>query len=638
MFQKNRLTIFFCAFILSVFSLHSQSKQPLGLVLCGNSVRALSHIGVIRSLENSDIKPDFIVADSIGALIGTLYISGFSPDDIDKIFTSADFNSIFKTVQPDKSGNFNSLFFDSFISELFNDKTFEINDAPIPIFIPMKDLHSGRDYLISEGDIRDVMHSIFSMCYMLEPVNINQIDGQVTRLSDSNRLDFLTLEIAERYSRNLIISAPQYKPEIRFDDSATLIGNFVPQSNQKSVLNQMFSTSYSWIHTDLEDFSFSDYNSIENIINSGEAACDKYISTHFMNNIGSFSYFLYETPGFDYLRRLRKNTTDKVCKDIGKRLNLYIKNQRANPLQLENIPAVELKDFFYSEQLSSGLYTFFDFRPLFIRTGIKTNFFTFWGPDKSLLPKIKTTLFSDFSPMNLSGSAFSEITEQDIVLGLENKKTFYIPGVFNIKPYITGELAMHFTKEGLEEKKFLIRSGTELFNTNHPLLKFTLNPYVYIFSNEFWFTPNQQIGAGGIFAAELTAFPNFGYKLANSFRYQKNGAGIILNKNDGYRGKCPADKPEVNGSTYINLLQMEYFWFITNVQASAIEKIKMPKIKAGIYYDFLMFKNELLHSAGIFIRPQLIILDKSVANLELYTGFDTSEQITVFGVNFTQHW
>ena len=59
-----------------------ENREPLGLVLCGGSARAFAHIGVLKALENNKITPDFIVANSMGAVIGMLYAYGFSPDKI----------------------------------------------------------------------------------------------------------------------------------------------------------------------------------------------------------------------------------------------------------------------------------------------------------------------------------------------------------------------------------------------------------------------------------------------------------------------------------------------------------------------------------------------------------------------------
>jgi len=58
----------------------SKEERPLGLLLSGGSARAYAHIGVLRRLEEANIVPDFIVANSMGAIVAILYAAGFSPD------------------------------------------------------------------------------------------------------------------------------------------------------------------------------------------------------------------------------------------------------------------------------------------------------------------------------------------------------------------------------------------------------------------------------------------------------------------------------------------------------------------------------------------------------------------------------
>lgn len=635
--KKSVLTIL-CVFIFSINSLFA--NEPLGLVLTGSSSGAYSHIGVLRALEKSDIKPDFIVATSVGAIIGLLYASGFSPDDIQQIFQSASLSDFYRTVKPDKNGKLYSSYFDAFISDLYSGKSYDIKECIIPIIIPTEDPISGRQIIFTEGEISDIMGTLFAMSYMTEPVNVNQNEGLVMRLEDSGKLDLWSLNIAETYSRNLIVSTatyePQKKPEVK---NVALIGNISEFSSEKTLADGLFASPYAWIKTDLSEFSDAAYaDDLRNIIILGEATTDFYFSGHPSTNVGSFSFFLYEKPGFTYIRNLREKATDKVCKNIGKELENYIKFLKRNPEMTENAPGVELKNFFYSENLSSGLYTFFDMRPLYIRTGIRTNFFTFWGPNLDLLPRIKTTLFSDFSPLTFSSSAFSEITEQNIIIGLENKKMFNFPGLFTLYPYISAEMALHYNKNDLDQEKYLVRSGIELFDRNHSGYDFSINPYVFCFSERLSKNIINNYGFGGKFSADLFAIPHLGYKIGDSFRYQKNGEGIVLNKNDGYRGRCPADKPKQTASTYLNLLQMEWFWYLKDSPFQATETIKLEKIKMGIYYDLLTFKDGIEQSAGIFIRPQIIQNNFSLTNLEVYAGYDTSEESAVIGFTFTQHW
>jgi len=58
--------------------------QKVGVVLSGGGAKGLSHVGVLKALEENEIPVDFIAGTSMGAVIGGLYASGYSPEDIEE--------------------------------------------------------------------------------------------------------------------------------------------------------------------------------------------------------------------------------------------------------------------------------------------------------------------------------------------------------------------------------------------------------------------------------------------------------------------------------------------------------------------------------------------------------------------------
>lgn len=65
--------------------------QKVGLVLSGGGAAGLAHIGVIKALEENNIPIDYITGTSMGALIGGLYASGYSLEEIINFAKSPDF-------------------------------------------------------------------------------------------------------------------------------------------------------------------------------------------------------------------------------------------------------------------------------------------------------------------------------------------------------------------------------------------------------------------------------------------------------------------------------------------------------------------------------------------------------------------
>lgn len=61
------------------------------MVLSGGGSSGVSHIGVLKALEENNIPIDYITGTSMGALIGGLYAAGYSPNEIEQIFLSNQF-------------------------------------------------------------------------------------------------------------------------------------------------------------------------------------------------------------------------------------------------------------------------------------------------------------------------------------------------------------------------------------------------------------------------------------------------------------------------------------------------------------------------------------------------------------------
>jgi len=74
-----------------LFCLLSAYPQKVGLVLSGGGAKGAVHLGVIKALEENNIPIDCIAGTSIGAVIGSMYAMGYSPDEILEIILSDEF-------------------------------------------------------------------------------------------------------------------------------------------------------------------------------------------------------------------------------------------------------------------------------------------------------------------------------------------------------------------------------------------------------------------------------------------------------------------------------------------------------------------------------------------------------------------
>ena len=78
------------------------SAQKVGLVLSGGGAKGMAHLGVIKALEENGIPIDYITGTSMGAIVGGLYASGYSVEDMEAIFSDPEFDNWIKGNINDK--------------------------------------------------------------------------------------------------------------------------------------------------------------------------------------------------------------------------------------------------------------------------------------------------------------------------------------------------------------------------------------------------------------------------------------------------------------------------------------------------------------------------------------------------------
>lgn len=83
-----------------------RSRPTIGLVLSGGGARGISHIGVLKVLEEHRIPIDIITGTSMGSIVGGLYASGYSIEEIEKLVEETDWDAVFRDEPPRKNRSF----------------------------------------------------------------------------------------------------------------------------------------------------------------------------------------------------------------------------------------------------------------------------------------------------------------------------------------------------------------------------------------------------------------------------------------------------------------------------------------------------------------------------------------------------
>lgn len=70
------------------------NPPKIGLVLSGGGARGISQIGVLRALEHAHVPIHMIVGTSIGAVVGGLYASGYTADELDSLARTTNWDEL----------------------------------------------------------------------------------------------------------------------------------------------------------------------------------------------------------------------------------------------------------------------------------------------------------------------------------------------------------------------------------------------------------------------------------------------------------------------------------------------------------------------------------------------------------------
>lgn len=80
--------------LLHFFSQVGLCQPKVGLALGGGGAKGAATIGVLKVIEEAGIKVDYVAGTSIGAIIGGLYASGYSIQEMEDMFLSQEWKDI----------------------------------------------------------------------------------------------------------------------------------------------------------------------------------------------------------------------------------------------------------------------------------------------------------------------------------------------------------------------------------------------------------------------------------------------------------------------------------------------------------------------------------------------------------------
>jgi NTE family protein len=174
--------------------------MDITLALGGGGAKGNAHIGVIRRLEKEGYKISSVAGTSFGGLVGILYASGLTPDEIEEIFTATDQGSLYVRDSNDGPSLLGLSGARKLLDTVLGEKTFD--DLKIPCAVTAVDVKTGSEVVISEGYLRDAVLATIALPGIFPPHRLNDWE-----LMDGGVLNPVPVTVARMLSPDLPIVA-----------------------------------------------------------------------------------------------------------------------------------------------------------------------------------------------------------------------------------------------------------------------------------------------------------------------------------------------------------------------------------------------------------------------------------------------
>jgi len=158
--------------------------KKIALVLGSGAARSLAHIGVLKVLEEAQIKPEIVVGTSMGALIAGGYAAGLSAKEMEDIACKTNWLRVAQLLMPRKlqrDGLIDGVRIEEFIIALLGEQ--KIENLNIPFAAVATDLLTGEEVILQSGSLVKAIRASISLPFLFSPVKINGqllVDGAVT--------------------------------------------------------------------------------------------------------------------------------------------------------------------------------------------------------------------------------------------------------------------------------------------------------------------------------------------------------------------------------------------------------------------------------------------------------------------------
>src|SRR5271170_7003789 len=279
------------------------TRPRICLVLSGGGARGMAHIGVLEVLEELKIPIDCIAGTSMGAIVGGLYASGMTLQQIDSTMRSLDWQEAFRDAPPRRDLAFRRKQDDrNFLVRLplglkhgkillpkgfiqgqklqetlrqltlpFSNST-DFDLLPTPFRAVATDLETGNAVLMDKGDLAIAMRASMSAPGVFAPVELN---GRL--LVDGGLAENLPVNVARAMHADILIVSDvsfPLQPRVALDSALSISNQMLAILVRKDSDRQRATLSPRdiLIEPNLGSATATDFTVASNVIARGEDA------------------------------------------------------------------------------------------------------------------------------------------------------------------------------------------------------------------------------------------------------------------------------------------------------------------------------------------------------------------------------
>lgn len=281
------------------------ARPKIGLALSGGGARGAAHIGVLRVLEENNVPIDYIAGTSMGSIVGGLYSSGMSPDEIEAALASIDWDDVFDDQPPRTDRSYRRKRDDDlYLFKLkpgFNDgkidlpqglvqgqkidlalarfvlpvaTTDDFDELMIPFRAVAADIATGEEVVIGSGNLGMAIRASMSIPAAIAPV---VLDGRM--LVDGGMAKNLPISVVRDMGADIVIAVDISTPLLNQEDIESALHitqqltGILTRSNVEASIATL-SDDDVFIVPDLGDVSTTDFKDFRKAIPPGRLATE----------------------------------------------------------------------------------------------------------------------------------------------------------------------------------------------------------------------------------------------------------------------------------------------------------------------------------------------------------------------------